>query len=132
MIQVRLEQDFKKLRDTKKHIPKSRTNYVNGKLEEIRKELHWRTATLYPPSSIPGDYPHQRSGRYRKGFRVRPAEEVGGLSRGYVYNMVKYASFLEYGTYKMKARPAIALAMETIRKRSQFKNQAVEFFEDLK
>lgn len=82
----------------------------------------------FPPQSSPGTPPHLRTGGLRKSykFQVNPAEG-GRVASVSIYSdrtviqpvppnrEVVYASYLEFGTSKMRARPHLRPAVESVR-----------------
>lgn len=55
----------------------------------------------YPPASQPGEPPHWRTEKLRKGYKLVPLPEAGWYTR------VPYALYLEFGTRKMRPRPHV-------------------------
>jgi hypothetical protein len=75
---------------------------IKASAEPIQAYLEAKVSIPYPPPSAPGMPAHQRSGKYRRAWKVTPKNTTLTIS-----NNVKYAWFLEGGTKFMKARPAL-------------------------
>lgn len=87
----------------------------------------------FPPASTPGTPPALRTGGLRKSYKYSVSRGEGRkVASVSVYSdratlqptpphkQVVYASFLEFGTSKMKARPHLRPAVEQIRPRIPF------------
>ena len=81
--------------------------------EELAKEIRKAISTPYPPASRPGRPPHMRTGKLLRSVKVvrtllGARVQIGKGLPGF------YASYLEYGTRNMKARPYFSRAMKKL------------------
>lgn len=76
---------------------------VKASAEPIQAYLEAKVATPYPPPSTPGNPAHLRTGKYMRAWNVKAADVTLTIT-----NTAGYAVFLEFGTRKMAARPALS------------------------
>jgi hypothetical protein len=84
-----------------------------------RRQYQENVATPYPPASLPGQFPHRRSGELQRGVRAnvnRTATKVQ-LTLGNVARSKRgfpYPTALEAGTVKMQPRPHLLPTAEEV------------------
>lgn len=83
-----------------------RESIVEIYAEAIRKEL---SKASYPPASSPGESPHYRTRQLLHSVKV---EKTSTGAR--VIVTAPYATFLQYGTSKMKPRPFLTNALKHV------------------
>ena len=76
-------------------------------------------STPYPPASLPGNPPHRRTGRFRRGINATVTAVSRTLHgaiqiRGRVSSRAPYGKFLEFGTRRMRARPWAKIVLKGI------------------
>lgn len=87
--------------------------YGRQATELIVKTIRGNWSGMYPPASTPGNPPAVRTGTLDLSIYK---DEVSGKWFATVnLNKAPYALHLEYGTYKMAARPFIAPAREAVK-----------------
>jgi hypothetical protein len=78
-------------------------------LDEIGQEMvdDWKESVSepYPPASAPGHPPHLRTGNLRDSIGHDVDEQQGGAALN-LYCSADYFFDLEFGTFKMAARPS--------------------------
>jgi HK97 gp10 family phage protein len=72
-----------------------------------------RIQNAYPPASLPGNPPHQRSGELLRSIR---REKVGEAEHQVVVG-AEHGAYVEYGTRKMAARPFFRPAVEEAKRK---------------
>lgn len=106
---------------------KSRIDGYKQKLDENSREAMNEVAELlvddikanwsgyYPPASEPGEAPAIRTGTLDLSVMPTDLSDDGGHLSINVRASAPYADFLEYGTYKMAARPFMRPAVQRIK-----------------
>jgi HK97 gp10 family phage protein len=80
-----------------------------------RRITSLKRVTRQHRASAPGEYAANLSGEYRKSFNFT----VIGSSELIFGNSVSYAAYLEKGTKRMKPRPALQMAIESLKGQAQ-------------
>jgi len=90
--------------------------FMAGLMAEIQRRMltvealtveYYREATArsYPPASLPGQFPHRRTGLLQRSLRSNVNRVSGNRVQLVLTNTAPYAGFLETGTSRMGARP---------------------------
>jgi hypothetical protein len=81
---------------------------VGGRIQD---SLHERLNVAYPPASAPGESPHRRTGNLAAGVTLNVTEDDQGVLAEVHYTRANgdpsIPAWLEGGTSKMRARPAV-------------------------